>query len=584
MEGKKPFFPPTKLKNTSTNDATSNNKAKKIPLPAFLLKPRDSGITKTTEATPASKPAPSFLLLKPRDSGVTRTTKATSASKPASKHAPASASNSTPDAQYYTKDGLHIPLCDARGKRLTHARDGRVITHKSNRKTILDDIVRTYAGAAMVERMEKEKWSKEAIGDWITDVETRAFGNPPKSKTMKERAEEKKAEEKRGAGDGSGYKRSAAGVSSKKTPAAKGPAVGQPGPRRISRDVSTGYEEPQGRVTRSMSEEIMSILAVESPPTETAPVPLPTVKAPPRQLSLKLVSAKPEPVHTNSDPAVIVSLSNAAGSKRPAPAAESPQQTKKLKTDDTTPAPAPAPLPSQSPPLSTLPIQPQAHPQPMVRPPNKPQPVEPVRPKESFPWNHANDDLYLPNIRDLHTRDPHPYIPLTGLDPTWEPTGRRLQSTPVRVLPLPGPEQHLILASTSHLVTPNHATTSLHALLIPHRDVISQRKANSHGNSGLGSRVPPPHRKKVKGEFVAKPPTFREGKHGWDYERHRWSWEGHESLLTGEGHRVDPEDQRMVDEGVLSVEAFRRKYPGMLGSQWPCGCQIPGEWDDSEAE
>ncbi|KAF2644892.1 hypothetical protein P280DRAFT_535550 [Massarina eburnea CBS 473.64] len=89
---------------------------------------------------------------------------------------------------------------------------------------------------------------------------------------------------------------------------------------------------------------------------------------------------------------------------------------------------------------------------------------------------------------------------------------------------------------------------------------------------------------KLKGQQTEVPvPYLKPGKHGWDNDNHCWSWEGDADLITGVGHQVEPADQERLDaEG----EAFRRefgiKYPGHMSNQWPCGCQMP--WDDSDSD
>lgn len=112
------------------------------------------------------------------------------AAKQPVKTAVANGTEDTPDAsRFYTEEGLRIGLYGARGKRMTHARDGRVMLHKSNKKTVLNDLVRKYAGEAMARSMER--WTVERIGDWITEKETRAFGNPPRKVATKGQREEK---------------------------------------------------------------------------------------------------------------------------------------------------------------------------------------------------------------------------------------------------------------------------------------------------------------------------------------------------------------------------------------------------------
>ncbi|KAF2712617.1 hypothetical protein K504DRAFT_464688 [Pleomassaria siparia CBS 279.74] len=77
-------------------------------------------------------------------------------------------------------------------------------------------------------------------------------------------------------------------------------------------------------------------------------------------------------------------------------------------------------------------------------------------------------------------------------------------------------------------------------------------------------------------------PYLRAGKHGYDYENNKWSWEGHDSLSTGYGHQIEPEDQKRMDKDPSFKNEFDKKYPGILCNQWPCGCQMP--WNDSDSE
>lgn len=115
-------------------------------------------------------------------------------------------------------------------------------------------------------------------------------------------------------------------------------------------------------------------------------------------------------------------------------------------------------------------------------------------------------------------------------------------------------------------------------------------------------------------------PYLKPGKHGWDYELHRWGFEGDEDLHTGVGHQVDPDDQERFDECEGLTEEFRSKYgrkvyswaemeqlvsldeynrfweaedfckvfkaryPAKGAHQWPCGCHVPPGEDDSEEE
>ncbi|KAF2791483.1 hypothetical protein K505DRAFT_363792 [Melanomma pulvis-pyrius CBS 109.77] len=79
-------------------------------------------------------------------------------------------------------------------------------------------------------------------------------------------------------------------------------------------------------------------------------------------------------------------------------------------------------------------------------------------------------------------------------------------------------------------------------------------------------------------------PFLKPGKHGWDYENHRWGFERDEDLHTGHGHQVEPADEARKNADPSFAREFRQKYPGVLGNQWPCGCQMPWNDEDSEEE
>lgn len=427
----------------------------------------------------------------------------------------ANGAKSTTDHRFFTAPGLRIPLYDARGKRITQARDGSVIVHKISRQRVLDEYVRKYAGDAKVQEMEgktqgTEKWSKEQIGDWITAVETRAFGQGPKGKTMKERKEGK-------------------GVESK---------------AKMQENEAGGVGEAQkGRVTRSMSEEMKMLLAREE---EDKDVPAPVHASSKRHVDVNDTSVL--------NRGYTVTKNDHANSKRKLPAQESQEMNKKIKLDGTN-----AELPSSK-----------ANP---AAPFQKPQ-QQPSRP-DKFPWNHANDDLYLASVSHLNKLEIHPFLSTFSLNPTFKTIpGQPSNTTPLRTLPLPSSRSHLIVSTTAH----NGHSPIIHTILLPHRDLEHQRAA-----ALAGKKVPPPHRRKKN----MSNPFLKRGTHGWDYEKHAWGFEGDEDLETGKGHQVDPEDERKLGEGVMSWEELGEKYPGVKGGRggmWPCGCAEVEEEGESEEE
>jgi hypothetical protein len=81
-----------------------------------------------------------------------------------------------------------------------------------------------------------------------------------------------------------------------------------------------------------------------------------------------------------------------------------------------------------------------------------------------------------------------------------------------------------------------------------------------------------------------KPPYLKPGKHGWDWESHKWHFANDPDLNTGYGHQVEPADQERFDQQPEFRDEFFEKYPGRFAHTWPCGCQKPWKDDESEEE
>ncbi|KAK7180299.1 hypothetical protein PSPO01_13715 [Paraphaeosphaeria sporulosa] len=484
---------------------------------------------------------------------------------------------------FFTADGLRVPLYDARGKRITQARDGRAVAHKISRQRLLDEYVRKYAGNDKVDEMEgktqgAQKWSKNQIGDWITEVETRAYGRGPKGRTVKERKE----------GDGASTQ---------------------------SNGLEEREEAPMGRVTRSMSEQIMAMLAMGG---ETADVsaPIPVSKKAPVGAKNVVVTNGGRVVTTNGDAnskRKLPAQDPQATNKKPKldrtnaglpysiiqkPAAATPAQStsitkapfnqKAVSTDDILPRkrkpgvaadmpppkrkPATALSPTASKSIAARPAAPSTNSQTIKAPPgSKPQPKPPSL--NTFDWNHAKDDLYLPgSVSRLNKAEPHPFLSTFSLDPTFETTpGCTANTTPLRALSLPASRSHLIMSTTALKLD----STSVHLVAIPDRDLENQRAA-----AAVKKKVGPPHRRKRN----MIPAFLKPGTHGWDYEKHMWGFKGDKDLETGRGHQVDPEDERRVQVGEMAWSEFGEKYPGVKGrgGMWPCGCVVEGSGESEE--
>lgn len=80
------------------------------------------------------------------------------------------------------------------------------------------------------------------------------------------------------------------------------------------------------------------------------------------------------------------------------------------------------------------------------------------------------------------------------------------------------------------------------------------------------------------------PQFLKPGKHGWDYENHRWGFQGDPDLETGVGHSIDPDDEERLMQSDDFAAEYNVKYPGRGAHQWPCGCHRVTSDYDSEAE
>ncbi|KAH7139250.1 hypothetical protein B0J11DRAFT_575167 [Dendryphion nanum] len=192
--------------------------------------------------------------------------------------------------------------------------------------------------------------------------------------------------------------------------------------------------------------------------------------------------------------------------------------------------------------------------------------------------------------QERHERNLHPLVARGLVDPN-----EISQSTKI----LRRPDQGEVVVVTASLVTAVHRTT----IPMPARTMLLP--------STTGRRGPKPF--------------LKPGKHGWDYSRHRWGFEGDPDLIVGEGHQIEPADQRRLDHDQAIIADFKCKFPsklsgqwptietgegqqvpiedykrlivalknekefkskyyGRLTNQWPCGCMIPMDENDSEAE
>ncbi|KAJ4305354.1 hypothetical protein N0V90_000885 [Kalmusia sp. IMI 367209] len=482
-------------------------------------------------------------------------------------HASASAISrmaDTSSACFYTTDGLNIPLYNEGGKKFTNARDGKALAHKASKQKLLDNYVRKYAGDAKVDEMKG--WEKSRIAEWIEQVETRAFGKGPRKVVA---AQEKVEEE----------------IKQKQQEQGKQEIREK---RRIAM---------QSRTERSMSEEMVMYLNEEA----RAPV-----------MEMKKDRAT-NGEKANKAPSTIVTMNNKRKreNEQVRPTAAQQQTVKKLKLGHAAPTGAqkhaepiqprdidrpavPKTTSSQSsllssnatlsktanslkqgimPSFSSHKPQPQQPtPQGIMSSARKPQ-QHPQRQQRrpvsnTTVWDSADEDLYLPKFNDLHTLEQHPLISEWGLDAEWHPIPTEPSTaTPLHTISLPATKEHLIACANSY-GSSIRRRAALHTTLIPQCDIEYHSKVLLQGK-----KVAPPHRR-YKTEAA---PYLKPGKHGWDYDKHRWSFENDPDLVTGFGHQVEEDDEKK-----LSEQEFRAKYPGVLANQWPCGCQMP--WDDEDSE
>ncbi|KAF2244230.1 hypothetical protein BU26DRAFT_608686 [Trematosphaeria pertusa] len=165
-----------------------------------------------------------------------------------------------------------------------------------------------------------------------------------------------------------------------------------------------------------------------------------------------------------------------------------------------------------------------------------------------------------PKIDNKHLMKEHPLIPALELNPSHN--HRNPLSPPsTQILHQPAQRCHIILTASSD--------TAVHETTIPYR---KDRNAAPYFKNKLKSDSP-------------TAPYLKPGKHGWDHENHRWGFQGDPDLLTGVGHQVDPRDAERLkreQKNGKDVAWYAEKYPGRLGNQYPCGCQLP--WDDEDSE
>lgn len=142
-----------------------------------------------------------------------------------------------------------------------------------------------------------------------------------------------------------------------------------------------------------------------------------------------------------------------------------------------------------------------------------------------------------------HNLKVHPMIHELGLNPD-DPS----QAT--KIIGLPEHQELVIITASSW--------TAVHETRIPTAPPVLQQSQNS---------------------LYLKP-----GKHGWDWNLHKWAFYGDRDLETGVGHQIEPADQERLEKEPAFEYEFKKKYPGVLANQWPCGCQKPWYDDESEEE
>lgn len=145
----------------------------------------------------------------------------------------------------------------------------------------------------------------------------------------------------------------------------------------------------------------------------------------------------------------------------------------------------------------------------------------------------------------------HPLIQALGLNRYWDP----------EFCPYPDPHKTInLLATKERVYLMATRDGQVHEITIPYPVTETQSEPEAS-------------------------PYLKPGKHGWDYELHRWSWEGDPDLHTGVGHSVEPEDaERLLREGNSFSAEYYHKHPGWGAHTWPCGCHKIRDEDDSEEE
>lgn len=454
------------------------------------------------------------------------TNKSATANGRATKSKQSTTTTPTSEKQFYEEDGLRIPLCDAKGQKKQYARDGQVLAQKFS-KAILCNIVKEYAGESKVEELKATNASKKQIAQWIQDVETRAWGKGPRQQAARETLKD---------------------------------------PQRKASVEVLGAPQPQELVKKN-----------KSGGTKT--------KEEPR--------ANPNTNDTMS----LNGTSNGGKRKRDDErvATQTPKKTKYQHhgtQNVTTSAPQETKFSGDSNKAHINPPQDRGLLQPMntSNPPKSAGYTQQQRVKQKKSDNQrlakkradeqANMAFYIVKINDKHKMKEHPFIDACELNPTWDPaTSPETPSTKVQKLAY---GHKVILTATSD--------NTVHETTISLADLKAERQRQRQFQQRFDSPAASDHQKEkqVNEQPCSNNPDApyrKPGKHGWDYDKHCWAWEGDPDLHTGIGHQIDPEDlAKLEQEGVQFQREFDQKYPGRLDNQWPCGCQVPGDDDDSEEE
>ncbi|KAF2271819.1 uncharacterized protein EI97DRAFT_243846 [Westerdykella ornata] len=146
--------------------------------------------------------------------------------------------------------------------------------------------------------------------------------------------------------------------------------------------------------------------------------------------------------------------------------------------------------------------------------------------------------------------NPHPLVPLLDLDPNdVDKYAYAIDLPETR-------EVALIHALSDRAVV---------QMVIPYSDLVSK--------PDYGKPAPVTRRQR---------PYLKPGRHGYEYGKSKWSWEGDPDLVTVVGHQIEPGDSMRLGKGE-----FESKYYGYrTGHLWPCGCQkVPAEgeyWSEEE--